>query len=155
MHRFIFILMLALLPLRGWAGEAMATQMAIKLAQNNATHLVANKTINTPTTAINSLKIAVFETLEPHSASQTPDCGMHTAASVSASEDKANAATEATDVTSDSSHTCNHCQACHAVGLTNVTVSRTSYSVVNALPEVQLKRFASADLALSQKPPTL
>ena len=135
MHRFIFILMLALLPLRGWAGEAMATQMAIKLAQNNATHLVANKTINTPTTAINSLKIAVFETLEPHSASQTPDCEMHTAASVSASANQDNAAP---DVTTDSSHTCNHCQACHANGLTNVAVSRKSYSDVNGMPEVQI-----------------
>jgi hypothetical protein len=28
MRRFIFILMIALLPLRGWMGEAMATEMA-------------------------------------------------------------------------------------------------------------------------------
>ena len=28
MRRFIFILMIALLPLRGWIGEAMATEMA-------------------------------------------------------------------------------------------------------------------------------
>jgi hypothetical protein len=28
MHRFIFIFMIALLPLRGWMGEAMATEMA-------------------------------------------------------------------------------------------------------------------------------
>lgn len=32
MRRIIFILLIALLPLRGWAGEAMATQMAIESA---------------------------------------------------------------------------------------------------------------------------
>ena len=44
MRRFIFILMIALLPLRGWMGEAMATEMA-------AINLVAVKAINTPATA--------------------------------------------------------------------------------------------------------
>ncbi len=41
MRRFIFILMIALLPLRGWMGEAMATEMA-------ATNLIASQAINTP-----------------------------------------------------------------------------------------------------------
>ncbi len=43
MRRFIFILMIALLPLRGWMGEAMATEMA-------AINLIAAKAINTPAT---------------------------------------------------------------------------------------------------------
>lgn len=34
MYRFLFILMIVLLPLRGWMGEAMATEMA---AQNITT----------------------------------------------------------------------------------------------------------------------
>jgi hypothetical protein len=44
MRRFIFILMIALLPLRGWMGEAMATEMA-------AINLIATQAINTPTNA--------------------------------------------------------------------------------------------------------
>jgi hypothetical protein len=44
MRRFIFILMIALLPLRGWMGEAMATQMA-------TTNLIATQAINTPANA--------------------------------------------------------------------------------------------------------
>ncbi len=134
MRRLFFILMIALLPLRGWAGEAMATQMAIHAAQNNAKNLIVNNSINTLSTAISSFK--------------TPDCEIH----ASAPAEKANAAT---DVTEDSSHTCTHCQACHAVGITNLALNRASYSAVNALPEVQIKRFASADLALRQKPPIL
>jgi hypothetical protein len=44
MRRFIFILMIALLPLRGWMGEAMATEMATM-------NLIAAQAINTPATA--------------------------------------------------------------------------------------------------------
>jgi hypothetical protein len=42
MRRFIFIFMIALLPLRGWMGEAMATEMA-------AINLIATQAMNTPT----------------------------------------------------------------------------------------------------------
>ena len=41
MRRFIFIFMIVLLPLRGWMGEAMATEMA-------ASNLIATQAINTP-----------------------------------------------------------------------------------------------------------
>jgi hypothetical protein len=44
MRRFIFILMIALLPLRGWMGEAMATEMA-------AINFIATQAINTPANA--------------------------------------------------------------------------------------------------------
>jgi hypothetical protein len=46
MRRFIFILMIALLPLRGWMGEAMATEMA-------AINIIATKAISTMTNAEN------------------------------------------------------------------------------------------------------
>jgi hypothetical protein len=44
MRRFIFILMIALLPLRGWMGEALATEMS-------AMYLIANQATNTPAKA--------------------------------------------------------------------------------------------------------
>ena len=40
MRRIVFILMIALLPIRGWLGEAMATNMA-------AMNLIAPQAINT------------------------------------------------------------------------------------------------------------
>jgi MinD superfamily P-loop ATPase len=58
MRRFIFILMIALLPLRGWMGEAMATEMA-------AITIVAAQANNTPATAEFSSKIT------------KSDCEMH------------------------------------------------------------------------------
>ena len=41
MRRFIFIVMILLLPLRGWMGEAMATEMATM-------NVIAAQAINTP-----------------------------------------------------------------------------------------------------------
>ncbi len=45
MHRFLFILMIVLLPLRGWMGEAMATEMA-------AMNIVASKAEKMPTNVV-------------------------------------------------------------------------------------------------------
>ena len=62
MRRFIFILMIALLPLRGWMGEAMATEMA-------AINLIATKAINTPATTNLEAKNSIS------------DCDMHKSSS--------------------------------------------------------------------------
>ena len=51
MRRFIFILMILLLPLRGWMGEAMATEMATM-------NIVAVQATNTLATVIYPLKMA-------------------------------------------------------------------------------------------------
>ena len=58
MRRFIFILMIALMPLRGWMGEAMATEMP-------AMNTIAKQTINTLTAVDSSLENSVS------------DCDMH------------------------------------------------------------------------------
>jgi hypothetical protein len=48
MRRFIFILMIALLPLRGWMGEAMATEMAaINIIAAQANYTLANGNLST------------------------------------------------------------------------------------------------------------
>ena len=67
MRRFIFILMIALLPLRGWMGEAMATEMATM-------YLIASQAINTPATADINLNTSIS------------DCDMHKAAKVNTTE---------------------------------------------------------------------
>jgi hypothetical protein len=49
MHRFVLILMIALLPLRGWMGEAMATDMAamnLKATQETNALVVTNLSID-------------------------------------------------------------------------------------------------------------
>jgi cytochrome c553 len=67
MRRFIFILMIAVLPLRGWMGEAMATEMA-------AINIIAAQAANTPATADITREISMS------------DCDMHKAAKADSSE---------------------------------------------------------------------
>ena len=67
MRRFLFILMIALLPLRGWMGEAMATEMA-------AMNIVAAQATNMRSTADLSENINMS------------DCDMHKTAKAESSE---------------------------------------------------------------------
>jgi cytochrome c553 len=67
MRRFLFILMIALLPLRGWMGEAMATEMA-------AINIVAAQATNTPAEADITPEMSIS------------DCDMHKAAKTDSSK---------------------------------------------------------------------
>lgn len=126
MRRFIFILMIALLPLRGWMGEAMATTMA---ADEIAINLIAVKAINTPATIDTPLK------------DDMSNCDMH---KLSPEDD------------SSSQSSCTACQACNAAGTITSTVQTVSIvKVHNAQPQAFASQFASASVALGQKPPIL
>jgi hypothetical protein len=131
MHRFIFILMIVLLPLRGWMGEAMATEMAaINLATINsvAINSVATQAINTPATA----KLSDENSMH--------DCDMHQTKTLDNKSAKS---------------LCNHCQACHATGLISTVQIHSFDKVQYAQPLAQTNQFTSASIAHSQKPPIL
>lgn len=121
MRRFIFILMIALLPLRGWMGEAMATEMT-------AMNMIAKQTMNTLAAADSPLE---------NSAS---DCDMHK--------------TKGTELTT-AKPSCNYCQACHATGMATTVEIHSFGKIHYAQPLVQAHTYASASLALGQKPPIL
>ena len=126
MRRLIFILMILLLPLRGWMGEAMATTMAVDEITIN---LIASKAINTPVTVDTSLK------------NDMSNCDMHKLAP----EDD-----------SSSQSSCTACQACNAAGTLTSTVQTISIVTVrNEQPQAFASQFASASVALDQKPPIL
>ena len=132
MRRIVFILMIALLPLRGWMGEAMATEMATM-------HLIATQAINTPAIAKFGTENGISSPLET-SAAMPADCDMH--------------AKSAPD-TPPSKQLCSHCQACHAVGLACTVQIISTHTPHYAAPTAHVSLFASAPLALSQKPPIL
>ena len=127
MRLFIFLLMIVLLPLRGWMGEAMATEMA-------AINFIANQAINTPAKA---------DLVAENSMS---DCDLH-------KRKTANNTSDTTNTTAKSS--CTHCQACHATGLVSTVQIISSCKVHYAQPLAQVSQYASASIALSQKPPIL
>ncbi len=123
MRRFIFILMIVLLLLRGWMGEAMATEMA-------AITIVAAKASNT--LAIAELSSTIIKS----------DCDMHAGMKKDNSESK-------------SKQSCTHCQACHATGLVRTVEINSILPVQLAQPLAFSSQFASANIALGQKPPIL
>jgi hypothetical protein len=139
MRRLVFILMIALLPLRGWMGEAMATEMA-------AMYFAATPAKNTSNRAIFDIEIGALNFSTISSGTGTPmaampaDCEMH--------------AKSETGVQS-SRQLCSHCQACHAVGLAGTVKIISKLAPYNPVPAAHVSLFASAKVALSQKPPIL
>ena len=140
MRRLIFILMIALLPLRGWMGEAMATEMATM-------HSIAAQAINTPAGPAFRTKTGVSSSFSSMSASAMPaDCEMH----AKAKSDSSNAPDA-----SASTQTCTDCQSCHAMGLVCTVQIISAIAAHSPTPLAHISLFASAKLALSQKPPIL
>lgn len=143
MRRLVFILMIALLPLRGWMGEAMATEMATM-------HLIATQVINTPANANLDTKKGVSSSFSGMSASAMPaDCEMH----ANATSDSSNASNAAD--ASAAGQTCTNCQSCHAAGLVCTVHIISAITTHTPAPAAHVSLYASAKLALSQKPPIL
>ena len=128
MRRFFIVLMIALLPLRSWAGDVMGLEMA------------AGQLAGAVQTA--------FKT--------TPDChGQHAQLSIAGSADSTVVnGSEGTESMSDGRcDTCGTCQICHSVGLTDFSFSQIpSLEAPNVLFSDSTS-FASAPRALSLKPP--
>ena len=130
MRYLLVALMMVLLPLRGWAGNAMAVDMAaqqVLLAQT------------APPAAVAAVE------KEPESAMPS-DCTMH----VQATADKAGAGE-----TTAGSHCngCNTCQLCLALGSFSWTSGSANPFQPHAAPSASPTLFSSAESAASLKPP--
>lgn len=145
MRHLVLALMIALLPLRGWVGDAMAMQMAMQMASSVvATNVGAASAHKTGATGTfhhqNKAATAVL-------ASQAmPDC--HGQA---ASQPDSGAPENADH--SGHSGTCQACQACHTLALSPSTLDAIASFASTQLRSTQAATFASATTALGQKPP--
>jgi hypothetical protein len=144
---FIFALMIALLPLRGWMGDAMATQMAVQAVQVAQTAQGAQTTPARHSTSVEATP-AMQPALHGAPAAAMPaDCLSH--GSVDASE-----ADEAgTTPLGAHCENCSACQACHTVALSPSTAQHSAAALRITHPASGLTRFASFDAASGQKPP--
>ena len=159
MHRIALIVMILLLPLRGWMGDAMATGMAAgqltvmqtvqkkaATAATAATENIATQAHGNWATAHNHSKNADSHALngaQPVAKAQTAhDCGMQ------AMDVAGNAESSGMDC-----GTCASCQACHTVVLSPLAQKALAIFNPATLPEAATLPFASVDAALSQKPP--
>ncbi len=130
--------MIVLLPLRGWVGDAMATQMAA-----NAVHH------------------SVEAQAAPHQADgksamtdgMPPDCAGHGA---SPAADATGHPVDQTETDLDAGivcDSCSTCQACHSVALSVDSADGLAARLLVTAPAGAAVRFASAEAILGHKPP--
>lgn len=137
-HLFIALL-IALLPLRGWVGDAMATEMVIlqvQAQQQGAIKIIALDALEESVKANFDAEATVGQL-----GVAAADCADHSAGSGSHA---------------DAAHceSCSACQACHTVTLSPVPNLTASAALnLSALPHAAIARFTSAPAARDQKPP--
>ena len=153
MRIFLFALMIALLPLRGFAGDVMATEMAIQMAapataersqpySGPSPHADATK--NVAAHADHSGASGHFDSHHETAAAQN--------AATTANACAGHVATEQCH-SSDSHGSCQACQACHTVALSLAFNPVQPVFASAMLPRLAAAQFASAEAALGQKPP--
>lgn len=126
MHRLIVILMIALLPLRTWAGDIMAIQMAAP------THAEQSTTVSDTASSVHEM-----QTVEA-------DCPGHSASA---------AGGVSPDSSPDACSTCVTCQICHSVAIAVSVPDLLAQASFAQAPAFDTPHFTSAEPALSQKPP--
>lgn len=140
MRHLLLILMIALLPLRGWVSDAMATGMAAGQVEQLQQRQVAIKSIAIHAHEVNG-KAHLEHEMAVVDVAQTPaDCAGHE------QESKADAGASHCD-------SCSACQACHTVALSSFSSLQFTAFHAFAAPHAASAQFASADAALRQKPP--
>jgi hypothetical protein len=150
-RHLIFALMIALLPLRGWVGDAMATQMAVHSLLQAGIESAANPQPHeadaTETIAAGARTTAAAGSFDHHAAAaqgaMPADCLEHGGATTDLASNDSNSACP----------DCAFCQACHTVALTAAEPNLSPMAHPSALPQPAAAQFASAEAALGQKPP--
>ena len=156
MRRLFLVLMIALLPLRGWVGDVMAVEMSTVVGAKNS-----NATINVANYLYTTWEKGEFNPQKVTSG--TPECPGHAATAsghvATAPENSALpltgdiAASVSAEAAGGHCNTCGACQICHSVALAS-TVALSSPDVLpHTLPSIGSTRFGSAVAALSHKPP--
>ena len=142
MRTLLLALMIALLPLRGWVGDAMAMEMMASAlhGSENAIDLIAPRADKTRTEARFEAQPVAMD----HA-----DCPGHMA--MAASNDQP--ADDTHQAHAADCATCAACQICHTVALTTVAWHIGTYALPAVQPQTASPHFASAERALGFKPP--
>ena len=134
MRRLLFILLIALLPLRGWVGDAMAIGMAAQ--QVRMASISAALDAHAP-----------LEETHGHQAANTDTDAVY-------ANECHGATGGATSHSADSDcESCAVCQACHTVALSSAASDALARLAPAVPPQTVVAQFASAEAALGQKPP--
>ena len=140
MRTLLLALMIALLPIRGWLGDAMAVEMVRHSLP--AASLVAEAS---PAKAAADAHC--------HEAMEAADSGMDTMAHHAGAHDDGNNSDNNRGTDHQGCSTCTVCQVCHTVALGGMPLIDTVHSAPQAPPAAHAARFASAEPAPGLKPP--
>jgi hypothetical protein len=135
MRYLVLALMIVLLPLRGWTGDAMVTQMASAVIATQTAVSLAHETLDR-TSFDNQNQTLV-------AAPAKPDCHEEVASH------------QETDQTESNDHcgTCQACQACQTVAVLSSPLDAGASFTSPSLRPSRAVAFTSAAPALGQKPP--
>lgn len=137
MRHLLLVFLVALLPLRGWVSDAMATGM---LASQVQQHQIATKKVATHGHEAETKAHHDIETGVADAAQSAADCPGHASG----------AEAHATHAQCDA---CSFCQVCHTVALFPAAAGVAAVFDLRTRPCATVSRFASAEAALGQKPP--
>ena len=144
MRPLFFALMVALLLLRGWTGDAMANSMALAPLRHSQPSVMAMQ-MSMPMAHDAAPISAAPQTT--HKAAPNAELAMaHDCAGHASTDDNSPAA-------STHCQTCDACQACHGVALILPAARPSAALNPRVQPPAKAARFASADAAPGQKPP--
>jgi hypothetical protein len=140
MRSLFFVLMMALLLLRGWTGDAMANEMALSSVQHVQ--------FTTNTIAANAHGISAKQHFHANSKTSELFSGMQ-----AAHDCDGHAAHDGLPAADGHCDTCASCQSCHCVALTPAAVEAHPVYGSHGRPHATAAPFDSAEAALGQKPP--
>ncbi|MEO8121069.1 MAG: hypothetical protein ABI606_17325 [Rhodoferax sp.] len=138
MRLLLLALMIALLPMRGWAGDVMTMEMAS--GQPIAMQNIASTAYSTGARGIFSI----------NSGNSPADCPEHAGAAMAMNADTP---TPHDPAAQDNCGSCSICQICHTVALTSDVVPDVNVIPLPLLQPEDGLQFASAVAALRLKPP--
>ena len=156
-------LMILLLPLRGWMGDAMAPGMAtgmvehaasVRSSTHDATKNIAENQLDTGAISHFHHESAAPETLSGLNIGSTDNlhktghAAAHDCAGLGPDQ-----TTETADANAGDCGSCPACQVCHTVALSANLVEVNFLFAPSALLHAAAAQFASAQAALGQKPP--
>lgn len=161
MRVLLFALMMVLLPLRAWVSDAMATGMAVaELSASSSLGVSAMKiramqAVETRTSsgfdAGNTLATAHRHAMAfSADTSPPPD---HDALNEAAFDCAGHAGNSNDAAAGDACGACSACLTCHVAAVSGGVMGLNAFLLPQAAPRPTRGHFASADMALAQKPP--
>ncbi len=150
MRTLLLALMIVLLPIRGWLGDAMAVEMARHAMPAIASAAAPVSESVAAGAHCHEATMGAGDDM-PGMASMT-DMAMDHVAAHDVADDRGNPQNHA-DTGHQGCGTCTACQVCHTVALSGLPATAISHAAPQAPPAFHTARFASAEPVPGLKPP--